>query len=43
VTEIRVLFGKTLVEVARILHGDVAVVRALSRRERDAVEALRVL
>lgn len=33
----------TLVEVACIRHGDVAVVRALTRRERDAVEALRVL
>ena len=33
----------TLVEVARIRHGDAAVVRALTRRERDAVEALRVL
>jgi hypothetical protein len=33
----------TLVEVARIRHGDRAVVRALTRRERDAVEALRVL
>ena len=32
-----------LVEVARLRHGDVAVVRALTRRERDAVEALRVL
>ena len=33
----------TLVEVARIRHGDAAVVRALTRRERDAVEALRVI
>lgn len=33
----------TLVEVARIRHGDVAVLRALSRRERDTVEALRVV
>jgi len=33
----------TLVEVARIRHGDGAVVRALTRRERDSVEALRVL
>jgi hypothetical protein len=33
----------TLVGVARIRHGDVAVVRALARRERDAVRALRVL
>lgn len=33
----------TLVEVARIRHGDTAVVRALARRERDAVGALRVI
>jgi uncharacterized protein (TIGR03083 family) len=33
----------TLVEVARIRHGDAAVVRALTRRERDSVEALRVI
>ena len=33
----------TLVEVARGRHGDVAVLRALTRRERDAVEALRVI
>jgi hypothetical protein len=33
----------TLVEVARIRHGDYAVVRALSRRERDSAEALRVI
>ena len=33
----------TLVEVARIRHGDAAVLRALARRERDAVGALRVL
>lgn len=33
----------TLVEVARLRHGDVAVVRALTRRERDASEALRVI
>ena len=33
----------TLVEVARIRHGDPAVLRALTRRERDAVEALRVI
>jgi uncharacterized protein (TIGR03083 family) len=32
-----------LVDVARIKHGDVAVVRALTRRERDALQALRVL
>jgi hypothetical protein len=33
----------TLVEVARIRHGDPAVVRALTRRERDVLDALRVL
>jgi hypothetical protein len=33
----------TLVEVARLRHGDSAVVRALSRRERDTAEALRVI
>lgn len=32
-----------LVAVARLRHGDIAVTRALTRRERDAVEALRVL
>ena len=32
----------TLVEVARLRHGDSAVVRALCRRERDSAEALRV-
>jgi hypothetical protein len=32
-----------LLDVARSRHGDVAVLRAFSRRERDAVEALRVL
>jgi uncharacterized protein (TIGR03083 family) len=32
-----------LVDVARIKHGDIAVVRALTRRERDAIRALRVL
>jgi hypothetical protein len=32
-----------LVETARVAHGDLAVVRALARRERDAVDALRVL
>lgn len=32
-----------LVGVARHRHGDLAVLRALSRRERDTVEALRVL
>ena len=33
----------TLVDVARLRHGDVAVVRALTRRERDPADALRVL
>jgi uncharacterized protein (TIGR03083 family) len=33
----------TLVDVARLRHGDTAVVRALARRERDAVGALRVI
>ena len=32
-----------LVDLARLRHGDVAVLRALTRRERDAVDALRVL
>jgi hypothetical protein len=32
-----------LVGVARIRHGDMAVLRALARRERDQVQALRVL
>jgi hypothetical protein len=32
-----------LVGVARIRHGDMAVLRALARRERDPVQALRVL
>lgn len=32
-----------LVDVARHEHGDIAVIRALTRRERDEVEALRVL
>lgn len=32
-----------LLEVARWRHGDLAVLRAFSRRERDAVNALRVL
>ncbi|HEU4481316.1 MAG TPA: maleylpyruvate isomerase N-terminal domain-containing protein [Actinomycetota bacterium] len=32
-----------LLGVARLRHGDPAVLRALTRRERDAVEALRVL
>jgi hypothetical protein len=30
-----------LVDVARRRHGDLAVVRALTRRERDVVDALR--
>jgi hypothetical protein len=34
---------ETLVEVARLRHGDTAVLRALSRRERDPADALRVL
>ena len=38
VTAIDVLVG-----VARIRHGDMAVLRALARRERDQVQALRVL
>jgi hypothetical protein len=33
----------TLVDVARLHRGDLAVLRALSRRERDDVQALRVL
>jgi Mycothiol maleylpyruvate isomerase N-terminal domain len=33
----------TLVGLARFRHGDAAVLRALARRERDAVAALRVL
>jgi hypothetical protein len=32
-----------LLEVARIRHGGLAILRALARRERDEVEALRVL
>jgi hypothetical protein len=32
----------TLVDVARQRHGDLAVLRALSRRERDTLGALRV-
>jgi hypothetical protein len=32
-----------LVGVARLRHGDMAVLRALARRERDQVQALRVL
>ena len=31
-----------LMDVARLRHGDMAVLRALARRERDQVEALRV-
>jgi hypothetical protein len=34
---------EALVEVARLKHGDLAVLRALTRRERDQVQALRVL
>lgn len=34
---------EVLVEVARLRHGDLAVLRALTRRERDAHGALRVL
>ena len=33
----------TLVDLARLRHGDGAVMRALARRERDTVNALRVL
>jgi uncharacterized protein (TIGR03083 family) len=33
----------TLVDVARIRHGDTAVLWALTRRERDTVDALRVI
>ncbi|MGH9039370.1 MAG: maleylpyruvate isomerase N-terminal domain-containing protein [Acidimicrobiia bacterium] len=33
----------TLVELARARHGDVAVLRALARRERDVAGALRVI
>jgi hypothetical protein len=33
----------TLVDVARVRHGDLPVLRALARRERDSVQALRVL
>ena len=31
-----------LVDVARVRHGDLAVLRALTRRERDPVQARRV-
>ncbi|MDQ3952360.1 MAG: maleylpyruvate isomerase N-terminal domain-containing protein [Actinomycetota bacterium] len=34
---------EALVEAAKLKHGDPAVLRALTRRERDQVEALRVL
>ncbi len=34
---------ETLVAVARLRHGDLAVIRSLVRRERDRFEALRVL
>lgn len=34
---------ETLVDVARVRHGDLAILRALARRERDPVQALRVL
>lgn len=34
---------QTLVDVARLRHGDIAVLRGLGRRERDPIEALRVL
>ena len=34
---------EVMVELARARHGDVGVLRALTRRERDDVEALRVL
>ena len=34
---------ETLLEVARLRHGDLAVLRALARRERDPVRALRVM
>jgi hypothetical protein len=34
---------ETLLAVARSRHGDLAVLRALARRERDEVEALRVI
>jgi hypothetical protein len=33
----------TLVEVARVRHGDLPVLRALARRERDSGQALRVV
>lgn len=37
------LATEALVDTARVRHGDVAVMRALTRRERDSLEALRVL
>jgi hypothetical protein len=36
------LAAEALVDTARQRHGDLAVIRALTRRERDAVHALRV-
>ncbi|MHB1445953.1 MAG: hypothetical protein ACYCTI_01250 [Acidimicrobiales bacterium] len=32
-----------LVDVARVRHGEMGVLRALARRERDVVQALRVI
>jgi hypothetical protein len=40
--EVRKAAVEVLVGVARHRHGDLAVLRALSRRERDPIEALRV-
>lgn len=34
---------QTLVEVGRLRHGDAAILRSLTRRERDELQALRVL
>jgi hypothetical protein len=34
---------RTLVDVATMRHGETAVLHALARRERDTVEALRVI
>lgn len=34
---------RTLVDAARAVHGDIAVLRALGRRERDPAQVLRVL
>ncbi len=42
-TEATGLVVECLLEVARRRHGDLAVVRAFTRRERDVVQALRVL